>query len=810
MSRDLQKSDTGSLRRDVLNTLTDATVWSPSERINAGFAQNMQLVNMGQMLSQAASKHLMRFNQSHSGHLIELLAGTRRVAERLRELQAAGGLREAWAGYLTDSAQRWVLTLDTLRERGDNFIAHEVADCPAVLIYDHEIVMDGADLPRPCNYYLMRIIAPEGVVTHDWKRPYVIVDPRAGHGAGIGGFKPDSQVGVALRDGHPVYFVGFRRRPEPGQTLADVAHAEAEFIREVARRHPDAPNPIIAGNCQGGWAVLILAATNPDLTGPIVLNGAPVDTWAGRLGEYPMRYNAGVLGGVINPMLQADLGHGTFDGAHIVSNFEQLNPSRTQFGKYYNLFANVDTERQRFLDFERWWGGFFLFNEAEMRWIVEQLFVGNRLVHNEARLEPGRNIDVKNVRAPIIVFASHGDTITPPQQALNWILRSYSDEREIQIRGQRIIYLFHDQVGHLGIFVSSKIAKKEHTEVASTMKTIEALAPGLYEMKIDDIEGEGLDKVFTVSFHARRFDDLRAIDDGTGDEVPFAAVARMSEQVGEFYDLALRPLVQATATEGSAEVARKLHPARLSRALLSSQNPLVAPIEPLAERVRQMRAPADRSNPFVQLRDLWAEGVRQSLDIYRDLRDMSYEMAFLSLWSTPWARWYGRGHEAGRTLKRAEELRWLPSVQAALLGIEQGGFIEAVIRMLVLLADSRGAVRRDRLERSARVLTQDEPFRSIPAEDRMLIIHEQTMIAHFEPQRAVETLPALLESEAERRLAAEVVQYIPGAIEEMSPRTLALLQKFRAVLGLPEVTTDITEDPLGDPAASAVIGAVAE
>ena len=56
----------------------------------------------------------------------------------------------------------------------------------------------------------------------------MIVDPRAGHGAGIGGSKPDSQVGVALADGHPVYFVVFRPHPEPGQTLADVMRAEAD------------------------------------------------------------------------------------------------------------------------------------------------------------------------------------------------------------------------------------------------------------------------------------------------------------------------------------------------------------------------------------------------------------------------------------------------------------------------------------------------------------------------------------------------------------------------------------------------------
>ncbi|MEO1319738.1 MAG: DUF3141 domain-containing protein, partial [Pseudomonadota bacterium] len=56
-----------------------------------------------------------------------------------------------------------------------------------------------------------------------------------------------------------------------------------------------------------------VAAMNPDLTGPILLNGAPVQTWAGRVGENPMRYNGGILGGTTNAMLYSDLGHGVFD-----------------------------------------------------------------------------------------------------------------------------------------------------------------------------------------------------------------------------------------------------------------------------------------------------------------------------------------------------------------------------------------------------------------------------------------------------------------------------------------------------------------
>lgn len=184
------------------------------------------------------------------------------------------------------------------------------------------------------------------------------------------------------------------------------------------------------------------------------------------------------------------------------------------------------------------------------------------------------------------------------------------------------------------------------------------------------------------------------------------------------------------------------------------------------------------------------------MDLFRDLRDTAYENLFFSLWGSPYMRWFGRTRQPGRTLKRKDELRSLPPVQAALMHIEEGGFCEAVIRMLILLAESRGNVRRDRLERSARVLTQDEPFKSLTPDARSFMLQEQTLITEFAPEQALAALPKLLKTREERELATRVVRYIPGAIEEMTPHTLETLQRFHEVLDLPPVSGDITEDPL--------------
>ncbi len=232
-------------------------------------------------------------------------------------------LLEAWSQYLADAAQRTLLFCDVLRKRGNNFLEHAARGEPPVLRFDHETLIDGRTLDRPCNYALLRILPPTGVAVDPAKRPIVIVDPRAGHGPGVGGFKLDSEVGFALRAGHPVYFISFYPEPVPGQTLLDIGDAESRFLEEVGHRHPRAPGkPCVIGNCQAGWAVAALSAVWPELVGPVVLVGAPLSYWAGADSQNPMRYDGGLLGGSWLANFVADAGHGTFDGAWLVQNFE--------------------------------------------------------------------------------------------------------------------------------------------------------------------------------------------------------------------------------------------------------------------------------------------------------------------------------------------------------------------------------------------------------------------------------------------------------------------------------------------------------
>ena len=468
----------------------------------------------------------------------------------------------AWNDYARDFWQRSILFLDILRQRGnqrEEMTAHGVA---SVLIYDTELVMRGDALPRPVNCALLRVIPPAGVEVDDRKRPVFVIDPRAGQGPGIGGFKPSSEIGEGLKAGHPVYFAGFTAIPIEGQRIEDVARAFTVFIDKVHELHPEAlGKPFVFGNCQAGWHAIIAACLRPDVVGPVVIAGAPLSYWGGVHGKNPMRYLGGILGGTWLDRLMSDVGNGTFDAAWLVANFDNLNPANTLWSKQYNVWADPEQQTSRYLHFEKWWGDFVLLRGEEMQWMVDNLFVGNKLSTAQIVTRDGVRLDIREIKTPIVCFCSQGDNITPPQQALDWILDNYQSADEIRLYGQRIFYIIDPKVGHLAIFVGSQVAAKDHAKFISNMELIDAMPPGLYEIVITEkpahqAEGPGQGSDFELCIEARGLDDIRALGcNSLEDEREFAAVARVSELNNALYQAHLQPLIKMISSPQLAHVA---------------------------------------------------------------------------------------------------------------------------------------------------------------------------------------------------------------------------------------------------------------
>src|SRR5262249_29010652 len=127
--------------------------------------------------------------------------------------------------YMIDAAKRRFLFLDVMRQRGNQYREHLAENAPHVLEYEFELIVDGRRLERPVNYALVKIVPPANVKIDPKRRPFVVVDPRAGHGPGIGGFKADSEIGVAMRGGPPCYFIRFFPEPGPAQPIQEIGTA---------------------------------------------------------------------------------------------------------------------------------------------------------------------------------------------------------------------------------------------------------------------------------------------------------------------------------------------------------------------------------------------------------------------------------------------------------------------------------------------------------------------------------------------------------------------------------------------------------
>jgi len=539
---------------------------------------------------------------------------------------------------------------------------------------------------------------------------------------------------------------------------------------------------------------MIMAATNPDVAGPIMLAGAPLSYWAGVRGKNPMRYTGGLLGGTWMTALAGDLGGGTFDGANLVANFESLNPANTYWEKPYNVYSRIDTEAERFLDFETWWGSPITLNAEEMQWIADSLFVGNKLVAGELRTSDGVRIDLRNVKSPIIVFCSWGDDITPPQQALGWIPDLYDDDRQIVANGQTIVYSLHQSIGHLGIFVSGKVASKEHDEFTDCMDLIDLMPPGLYEAVITEVDEDTANQAliegrYLFRLEPRTLDDIRKLGENSPkDNLKFEAVDRLSTINRRLYATYARPFVGALTPPAFGDWARKMHPNRVRFAIFSDENPAMQLVAETAEQIRKNRQPAAEDNPLSAVEKAVAKSVSETLTAMGKTRDAMTERLFHYTYGSPLLQALlgldPDSAKAERTPRRDAAREAAQSKKQELLEgqFDKGGAVEAALRAIVYVIAGAGGAD----ERSFAVIKamHDAQLAGRPRSESQLkkALRDQALLLRLDEKRAVGAIPKLLPKNAEEKAkllrAIQRVVAAQGELNAEGKRRLARIEKM--------------------------------
>ena len=435
-----------------------------------------------------------------------------------------------------------------------------------------------------------------------------------------------------------------------------------------------------------------------------------------------------------------------------------------------------------------------MLNANEMQWIADNLFVGNKLATGEIRTSDGVRIDLRNIRSPIICFCSWGDNITPPQQALGWILDLYQDGSEIVANGQTIVYAVHESIGHLGIFVSGQVAQKEHSEFVSVMDLIDVLPPGLYEAVIDDagsVEGNRalIKGDYLFRLEARTLDDIRKFGVNSDlDNKRFATAARISEINLGLYQTFLQPVVRAAASETTADFLRDSHPHRLRFATFSDRNPAMASVKAAAETVRAHRKPVAEDNPFVAMERIGSAWITTWLEFRRrhaGRHDRSLFPQCLCVALASGGRGPGRrtrrrkpprgarpqSRSGGHEMREKLEHRF-----------EAGGLEEAFLRALIYIRlpegsiDERGfnMLKIIRESRKAGERLDNQRFKDV--------LREQLQLVALDPERAIAALPKLAPAgspEAAKALEAlHLMMGARGALPEEGRRRLAQVEQM--------------------------------
>jgi hypothetical protein len=430
--------------------------------------------------------------------------------------------------------------------------------------------------------------------------------------------------------------------------------------------------------------------------------------------------------------------------------------------------------------------------KEEYQEIVDNLFVGNRLAQG-LKLASGRMVDLKNITSPVVVFASWGDNISPPQQALNWIADVYGHEDLIVDMGRVIVYLLDEGAGHLSIFVGGQVARKEHRELINVMDMLEELPPGLYEMVIERRPKHGIPldidrDPYTVRFETRTVDDIRALNpDRRTEESLFSTIKQISELNERLYERICGPVVRALSNEDLARLQRLLHPMRVRQYLLSDLNPFLAPLPLIAEPIRRHRHPASEGNDFLRLEHTVSKQIVGALNFYRDLRDRWVEQtvqfvygpcslgAFFPPEPLPEVEAEKRAVERSRA-----ELALLRQEHE----FERGGFPEAVARMLVVVIKQLGAIER----RSFLIANELNEHRSglpeLSEAEFLSVLARQARLVQLDPEAALDALPKLLPTEAERERAVALVARIMLLEPALSDPDSPLAEKVKKYLDL--------------------------
>jgi Protein of unknown function (DUF3141) len=362
------------------------------------------------------------------------------------------------------------------------------------------------------------------------------------------------------------------------------------------------------------------------------------------------------------------------------------------------------------------------------------------------------------------------------------------------------VYTIHQSIGHLGLFVSSGVARKEHSEFSSNIDLIDVLPPGLYEAVIEPKTDKTLNPDLAATdwvmrCEARTLDDIRALGgNDAADERRFATAAKVSEINLALYRTFIQPSVRNVFAPVLSEWIRASHPLRLQYEIFD--NPWMASLQPMARWAQTHRQKVEPDNPILAVQEAASHGIVNALDAWRDFRDTLAERTFLAVYGSPLLQAnlgidpFGErpSRKAGKsTLHRQFVQTRIAELKSR---IRVGGLRESVVRAMLYVGISRGAVDERAFEaiRRLRAVTDGGPHMTL-AEFKAMV-REQFFMLLIDEDAAIAAIPALLPQDAEsRRTGFALLRSVLSTSGDITGESATRLQRIAKLMGIDAATT---------------------
>ena len=436
-------------------------------------------------------------------------------------------------------------------------------------------------------------------------------------------------------------------------------------------------------------------------------------------------------------------------------------------------------------------------NAEEMQFIVDELFVGNRSSSRTGSKPPTAiAVDLRNIRSPIVVFCSKGDNITPPQQALGWILDLYENVDEIRANEPDDRLYNSRKRGHLGIFVSGRRRKKRARRVLQQYRPDRPFAPRTLGSDVhakadaavnpDLVSGDWI-----MRCEERTLADIRALGghEPENDRV-FATVAQLSSANLALYRTFAQPFVRAMVNPAMGDWMRRLHPLSVQYEMWSDENPFAGIVKELARVVRENRQPMDAGNPFIKAQEAVSHQITEALDSWGKLHNLVAESIFFSIFGSPVVQAMAgidpKSEQPLREAPKSSLQRWLIQQRVAELKsrIREGELPEAAIRGLLYAGSARGSVDERGFNALRRMRRSGQTPRLTLAQFKEMA-REQFYMLLLDQEATLEAIPGMLPADMnKRRKLFNTIKEILSASGQLEGECLNRLRRVERLFGL--------------------------